>query len=138
MGEGQPVTRRVMTDEEGRFEVRGLRTIGRAGLFANKPGYHMAPEVRTGLGRRMTPSQQVRMEPGSEVTVKMTPWAGIAGRVVDESGEPIEGLPIHLMFEAALSMLTRSSAVSSTDSAPIFSSKRFSFVVPGMGAIHGF
>ena len=42
------------------------------------------------------------MEPGAEVTVKMTPWAGIAGRVVDESGEPIEGLPIHLMFEAAL------------------------------------
>jgi hypothetical protein len=102
MGEGQPVTRRVMTDEEGRFEVRGLTTIGRAGLFANKPGYHMAQEVRTGLGRRMTPSQQVRMEPGAEVTVKMTPWAGIAGRVVDESGEPIEGLPIHLMFEAAL------------------------------------
>lgn len=50
----------------------------------------------------MAPSQAVRMEPGAEVTVKMTPWAGIAGRVVDESGEPIEGLPIHLMFEGAL------------------------------------
>jgi hypothetical protein len=102
IGEGQPVTRRVMTNEEGRFEIRGLTAIGRGGLFANKPGYHMAQEVRTGLGRRMTPSQEVRMEPGAEVTVKMTPWAAIAGRVVDESGEPLEGLPIHLMFEAAL------------------------------------
>ena len=42
------------------------------------------------------------MQPGAEVTIKLTPWAEIAGRVVDESGEPIEGLPIHLMFEAAL------------------------------------
>ena len=101
-GEGQPVTRRVMTDEDGRFEIRGLTTIGRGGLFANKPGYHMAQEVRTGLGRRMAPSQEVKMEPGAELTVKLTPWASIAGRVVDERGEPIEGLPIHLMFEAAL------------------------------------
>lgn len=91
-----------MTNEEGRFEIRGLTAIGRGGLFANKPGYHMAQEVRTGLGRRLTVSQEVRMEPGAEVTVKMTPWAAIAGRVVDESGEPLEGLPIHLMFEAAL------------------------------------
>jgi len=102
IGEPQPTTRWVMTDEDGRFEVRGLTTIGRGGLFAKKPGYHMAQEVRTGLGRRMTPSQEVRLEPGAEVTVKMTPWSGIAGRVVDESGEPIEGLPIHVMFEAAL------------------------------------
>ena len=35
-------------------------------------------------------------------------------------------------------MSRRSSGVSSTASAPMFSSRRFSFVVPGIGTIHGF
>jgi hypothetical protein len=38
---------------------------------------------------------------------------------------------------AALSMSRRSSAVSSMDAAPMFSSSRCSLVVPGMGTIHG-
>ena len=35
-------------------------------------------------------------------------------------------------------MSRRSSGVSSTETAPMFSSKRCSFVVPGIGTIHGF
>ena len=46
--------------------------------------------------------------------------------------------PSTLIFEAALSMSRRSLAVSSTATAPMFSSRRFSFVVPGIGTIHGF
>src|ERR1035438_5839662 len=46
--------------------------------------------------------------------------------------------PCTLILEAALSMSRRSSGVSSTATAPRFSSRRFSFVVPGMGTIHGF
>jgi hypothetical protein len=46
--------------------------------------------------------QELTIEPGAEVTVKLTPEATVAGRVVDESGEPIEGLPVHLTFEGAL------------------------------------
>ena len=45
--------------------------------------------------------------------------------------------PSTLIFEAALSMSRRSLAVSSTATAPMFSSRRFSFVVPGIGTIHG-
>jgi hypothetical protein len=36
------------------------------------------------------------------------------------------------------SMSRRSSGVSSTETAPMFSSRRCSFVVPGIGTIHGF
>lgn len=99
---GAPAMRRVMTDEDGRFEIRGLTTVGRAGVLPSKPGYHAATHVRTGLGRSTGPFQELTIEPGADVMVKLTPEATIAGRVVDESGEPIEGLPVHLTFEAAV------------------------------------
>jgi hypothetical protein len=50
----------------------------------------------------MGPFQELTIEPGADVTVKLTPEATVAGRVVDESGEPIEGLPMHVTFEAAV------------------------------------
>ena len=43
-----------------------------------------------------------------------------------------------LDVEEASSMARRSSGVRRTFAAPRFSSRRFSFVVPGMGTIHGF
>ena len=43
-----------------------------------------------------------------------------------------------VIFDAAFSISRRSSGVSSTLTAPIFSSKRDSFVVPGMGTIQDF
>src|ERR1035438_5747490 len=46
--------------------------------------------------------------------------------------------PCTVIFEAAFSMSRRASGVSSTETAPMFSSKRCSFVVPGIGTIHGF
>ena len=46
-------------------------------------------------------------------------------------------VPSILIFEAALSISRRSSGVSSIASAPMFSSRRVSFVVPGIGTIHG-
>jgi hypothetical protein len=42
------------------------------------------------------------------------------------------------MLEEAVSSARRSSGVSSTPDAPGFSSSRGSFVVPGIGTIHGF
>src|SRR5207244_10991748 len=46
--------------------------------------------------------------------------------------------PCTVIFEAALSISRRSSAVSSIAAAPMFSSRRWSFVVPGLGTFHGF
>jgi hypothetical protein len=43
-----------------------------------------------------------------------------------------------VILEAAVSMSRRSSGMSLTETAPMFSSKRYSFVVPGIGTIHGF
>src|SRR3954465_764262 len=46
--------------------------------------------------------------------------------------------PCTSIFEAALSISRRSSDVSFISTAPRFSSRRCSFVVPGIGTIHGF
>jgi protocatechuate 3,4-dioxygenase beta subunit len=52
---GPPTTRRVMTDEDGRFEIRGLTTVGRAGGLA----------VEAWVSRRDTSSNGLRKEHGS-------------------------------------------------------------------------
>src|SRR4029077_14248380 len=46
--------------------------------------------------------------------------------------------PSTLISDEALSISRKSSRVSSISTAPIFSSSRFSFVVPGIGTIQGF
>src|SRR6185503_16759197 len=45
--------------------------------------------------------------------------------------------PCTVICDAAASISCKSSAVSSTDAAPMFSSKRCNFVVPGIGTIDG-
>src|ERR1700746_1212259 len=47
-------------------------------------------------------------------------------------------LPCTVIFDAALSISRRSSGVSSSVTAPMFSSKRCSLVVPGIGTIQDF
>ncbi len=46
--------------------------------------------------------------------------------------------PCTVICDAALSISRRSSGVSSISAAPMFSSRRSSFRVPGIGTIHGF
>lgn len=94
--------RRVMSGEDGQFEVDGLRKSEEGSIEAHKPGYFSPRSVRTNRYSSMGGLQAIAVEPGANITIKMTLEASIAGQVVDESGEPIEGLPIQLIFEAAL------------------------------------
>jgi len=94
--------RTVMSGEDGRFEIDELRESGEGSIEAHKPGYFSPRSIRTTRYSSMGGSQSITVEPGANITIKTTPEATIAGQVVDESGEPIEGLPIQLIFEAAL------------------------------------
>jgi hypothetical protein len=94
--------RRVMSGEDGRFEVDELQESGEGSIEAHKPGYFSPRNIRTNRYSSMGGSQAITIEPGAKITIKVTPEATIAGQVVDECGEPIEGLPIQLIFEAAL------------------------------------
>jgi len=77
---------------------------------------------------------------GSRIATLITERACAAYR--SETGHPLQvfgvSSPCTVIPEAALSISFRSSGVSSTDSASMFSSSRYSFVVPGIGTIHGF
>ena len=98
---GKPQPRRVMAAEDGRFEIDGIREGGEGSIEAWKPGYFSPRSIRKTRYSSIGSLQKIAITPGANFTVTLTPEATIAGRVVDESGEPIEGLPIHLDFEAA-------------------------------------
>src|ERR1035438_9163322 len=78
----------VTSDAAGRFSVEGL-----------KPGLYMLMAERAGFIQVATAAgfAQLTLKPGQQLTdykVTMTARAVIAGRVVDEYGDPVEGLPV--------------------------------------------
>jgi protocatechuate 3,4-dioxygenase beta subunit len=99
--DGKSPMRRVMTGEDGRFEITGIAKAGQGNIEAWKPGYSSPRHIKTDRFRGMGTLQPIVVEPGADVTIRLTPEATIAGQVVDENGEPIEGLPVELVFEAA-------------------------------------
>jgi protocatechuate 3,4-dioxygenase beta subunit len=99
--EGTSTMRRVMTGDDGKFEITGISKAGAGRMEAWKPGYFSPRHIRRDRYRGIGGMQAITVEPGADVTIRLTPEATIAGQVVDESGEPIEGLPMELVFEAA-------------------------------------
>lgn len=78
-------TRLIRTDAGGNFEFRQVAD-GPARVMASKPGY--APdEARPVVGGGN----------GTDVSLQLTPWAAIGGRVVDEFGEPVEGARVQVL-----------------------------------------
>ena len=113
--------------------ARALPPMSRTSRFARVAEYDlMAParEERAAFPARQSPNREYR--PRMEF---------LSGRsAIDQLhmflGEP---RPVHLdPGERALSISRRSAEVSSISAAPIFSTNRSSFRVPGMGTIHGF
>src|SRR5262245_10684948 len=79
----------VFTSSDGRFVFAGL-TDGRYTLSARKAGY-----VATAFGQRQSDLPPVPIDLDAttriqDVEIRMTRSAAIAGRIVDEFGEPIE------------------------------------------------
>lgn len=99
--EGKSPMRRVMTGEDGRFEIAGISKAGQGSIEAWKPGYFSPRHIKTDRYRGIGRMQTIVVEPGANVTIRLTPEATIAGQAVDENGEPIEGLPVELVYEAA-------------------------------------
>jgi hypothetical protein len=76
----------AMTGQNGEFSFSGL-PAGSYTLWVNHPRY-------PGGGRRQQQQQRVEVGSGDEpakVTFELTPAGSIAGRVVDEDGDPITG-----------------------------------------------
>jgi hypothetical protein len=79
----------MLTDAEGRFELRGV-TEPDVALFATKPGYfgeNISPLI---------PSMPAAESQAGPVEVRLVPEAILSGLVTDGSGVPLEGITVQL------------------------------------------
>jgi len=95
-GEGLQEGRATTTDEHGRYEFKDLPP-GRFSVQANKAGY-----VSLGYGQRrpMQGGRSIELAEGEaldRIDFNLPRGGVIAGRIVDEFGEPVAGLQVQAM-----------------------------------------
>ena len=86
----------AVTDDDGRFEVRDLPT-GKYAVFASRSGYLDAALGRSQLGNSPKLIDVVDGTTTDKIVVSMSKGGVIAGRVLDEHGEPIAGIDVRAM-----------------------------------------
>jgi protocatechuate 3,4-dioxygenase beta subunit len=87
VGAGNEAT--ATSDADGKFEFTGV-TPGRYRLNAEKQGFmQQAYGARTGSPGSATPLQLAKGQEMKGLTFKLTPHGIIAGRVLDDEGEPV-------------------------------------------------
>ena len=82
--------RNTFTDADGRFQFEGM-VAGQIMLMVQKPGY-VDDSQRPGHGSRWF---QLGPNTGA-LALKMAPLSAIAGRIIDDAGQPIEHVPMRL------------------------------------------
>ena len=91
------VQRSALTGPDGTFEFRDI-TTAQVNLTARKPGYFSPQESR--MPRHTYGWTERLITLGADqppVVLKLIPEGIVSGRVVGDSGEPIESLPVHLL-----------------------------------------
>jgi len=86
------------TNLEGRFELSGIAP-GRYKLYVTRVGY-----VTQVYGQRKPsdPGADLTLRPGQDIKdliFRMIPWGVIAGRIMDEDGEPLPGIFVTAFHE---------------------------------------
>jgi hypothetical protein len=88
----EQTARAATTDAEGKFVFEGVEA-GNYFLMVQKQGYVAARQSGiAGRSIRVTAGQEV-----SGLEYKVQPQAVITGRVVDDEGEPVQGIPVMVM-----------------------------------------
>jgi hypothetical protein len=86
---------------DGTFQFEGLTYSGQGAIDAKKPGYFSPQDVRTSQRSTSHTSRPVTVGPDQPpVVLKLIPEGVISVRVSGEGGEPIDSLPVHLLFES--------------------------------------
>ena len=81
------------SDNEGKFLIENI-DAGRYTLSAERQGF---VNQNYGASRPVGPGSTLELKPGrslTDLTVRMTPAGVIAGRVLDDEGEPMSGLTV--------------------------------------------
>jgi hypothetical protein len=89
-------SRITTTDEQGRFELREL-TGGRYTVTASKGGFVTLQYGQRRPGERGTPVDLPAGQTIERLTIALPRGSVIAGRVVDEFGEPLTGAQVQVM-----------------------------------------
>jgi hypothetical protein len=89
----------VVTDAGGRFELKGIDP-GRYRLKVSRTGF-----VTQEYGQKTPndPGAEIRLSPGQtlrDLLFRLIPWGIIAGRVLDEEGEPLPWAQVSALREA--------------------------------------
>jgi len=118
----------VLTGSDGRFEFDDFPTP-QANVVAHKPGFLNDMEILASNETQSVAAQPT--SPSGPLVVKLTPQGVIAGRVQDEAGEPIEDLPVKLIYLHVLEGRKRweQHAITATDPDGGF---RFADLTPGL------
>jgi Carboxypeptidase regulatory-like domain len=93
---GQSNGRVVLTDGDGRYEIKGL-PAGTYTIIANKPNY-----VRTSWGEARVegPGKRIPLADGQRlenIDVKLLRSGAVRGRILDEFGEPVTDVTVSAM-----------------------------------------
>jgi hypothetical protein len=86
----------LLTGPDGKFQFDGL-PLGESTINVRKPGFFSEADIESGTRGQRQASTGPDTSP---ILLKLIPEGVIYGRISEEDGEPIEGLPITLMEQS--------------------------------------
>jgi hypothetical protein len=114
------------SDRNGRFAVSGLL-----------PGLYTVETIRLGYNRLVRPELHLIAGPNEAVAIALPPEARLAGRVVDERGQPIAGATISAVHPSPLEQVARMLRSGRTQNETAMSDASGRFILRGLAAGRG-
>src|ERR1035441_9581569 len=90
------VSHTAATDAAGQFAMAGIAP-GKYRLAAERNGFIVTQYGSRGPGKAGTPLTLEAGQKSSDLALRLTPHGVIAGRVLDEEGDPVSGVDVQVM-----------------------------------------
>jgi uncharacterized GH25 family protein len=114
------------TDRNGRFNLGGLL-----------PGLYTVETIRLGYNRSVRPEVRLVAGANDAIAIALSPESRIAGRIVDERGQPIAGATVAAVHPNPLEQVARMLRAGRTQNEAAMSDTSGRFVLRGLAAGRG-